>query len=95
MWHLKEKCFVAASHKSPVHMEEKIRTRREGVGVGWGRRRRRRNSLCAKPHVSELLKLKAPVSDVASIYMGLISEGGAIDINSSTVREVQLHHREK
>lgn len=94
MWHLKEKCFVAASHKTPVHMEEKIKTRQEGVGLGLGRRRRR-SSLCAEPHVSELLKLKAPVSDVASIYLGLIREGGATDINSSTVREVQLHHSEK
>lgn len=74
-------------------MEEKIKTRREGVGMGLGRRRRRRSSLCAEPHVSELLKLKAPLSDVASIYMGLISEGGATDINSSTV--VQMHHSEK
>lgn len=32
-------------------------------------------SLCAEPHVSELLDPKAPVSDVVSIYMGLISEG--------------------
>lgn len=91
---LKREMFGWHQSQDSVKMEQKIKTRQGRAGVeGWGRRR---SSLCAEPHVSELLKLKAPVSDVASIYMGLISEGGALtDINSSTVREAQLHHSEK
>lgn len=59
MWLADEKCFDGASHKTPVCMAEKIKTRQEGMGGrGWG------GCLCAEPHVSELLQLKALVSDV-------------------------------
>lgn len=80
-------------------MEQKIKTRLEGMGEGRGEGGGgggggggKGSSLCAEPHVSGLLQLKALVSDASLIYyMGFMRKGGATDRSCSAVRAAKLH----